>query len=242
MLPDIKNKGLYKNFGDKGVQFCFESLRQIVTEYTKQELEERLERCIKNTFFDIGNKYKIIINNKEITQNFDIISMTQNPIIKIVLFHYKCGKEYITIFNEKDIGKKEDNYVTYDKKRKQISKLDLENNRQIKFCGKSIVIGSRIAIEDVEKEIEFWKGSNYYQDIKYNDLAGGVFIRNNISLNQDMERLPWDNNDYGDDQIRWKIMWYNNEDLDNIFGIQTIKIIQEDTKKGIFNTSFQPFF
>ena len=39
--PDYKNKELYQQFGNRGVLFTFEALRQIVTKYTKQELEER---------------------------------------------------------------------------------------------------------------------------------------------------------------------------------------------------------
>jgi hypothetical protein len=229
--PYYKNKELYQNFGNKGVLFSFEALRPIVTKYTKQELEERLERCIKTTFFDIGNKFYITINNNEINEKFDISSITVNPKIEIKCFHYKNGREFITIFNEKDVGsKKDDSYVTYNRKRISFSKDVLDKDSKFKFCGSSIIVGTRITPQEVEKEIDFWKGCNYYQDIKHNDLSGSTFVRNNVSLNQNMERLPWDNNDYGDDQIRWKIIWNNNEELDNIMGVETIKIIKEDTK------------
>ena len=229
---EVKNKELYQKFGDKGVLFTFEALTQIVTKYTKNELEERLIRCIKNTFFDLGKKFVIKINDIIIDDHFDIINKSANSCnsISVPIFHYKNGREYISIFDEKDIGKKESSYVTYNPKRTPISKEILDNDRKYKFCGKSLAIGCRISKEQVEEEVNFWKSCSYYDDIKYNNLTGATFIRNNVSLNQNMERLPWDNKDFGDDQIRWKLVWNNNEDLDIIYGIQTVKIIQEDTK------------
>lgn len=232
---EIKNKEKYISFGDKGVLFTFESLRNVVTKYTTNDLQEILIRCIKNTFNDLGKNFNITINDITVNENFDIINKyaNSNNSVCVPIYHYKVCKgrrEYISIFDEKDIGKNKSEYVTYNPKIRKMVKSDLDYDKKYKFCGKSFAIGCRLSTEQVEEEINFWKSCSYYQDIKYNNLTGATFIRNNVSLNQNMERLPWDNQDYGDDQIRWKIVWNNNEDLDNIFGIQTIKIIQEDTK------------
>jgi hypothetical protein len=230
-----KNIETYQSFGDKGVLFTFEALTQIVTNYSKGDLESRLERCIKTTFFDLGKKFTIKINDILINNYFDIIDKYANinNSIQIPIYHYKHAREYISIFDEKNIGKKESNFVTYmgsKNGRTPISKDMYDTDSKYKFCGKSLAIGCRISMEQVKEEIEFWKSCSYYEDIKHNNLTGATFIRNNVSLNQNMERLPWDNKDYGDDQIRWKLVWNNNEDLDKIYGIQTVKIIQEDTK------------
>ena len=232
---ESKNIETYKSLGDKGVLFTFESLTQIVTNYTQEDLESRLERCIKTTFLDLGKKFIIKINDNVINNCFDIIEKYGdiNNSIQIPIYHYKHCREYISIFDEKNIGKKESNFITYmgsKNGRTTLSKDVLDTDRKYKYCGKSLAIGCRISMEQVKEEIDFWKSCSYYEDIKYNNLTGASFIRNNVCLNQNMERLPWDNKDYGDDQIRWKLEWNNNEDLDKIYGIQTVKIIQEDTK------------
>ena len=237
---EVKNKELYQKLGDKGVLFTFEALTQIVTKYTKNQLEEIFIRCIKNAFFDLGNKFVIKINDIVIDEHFDIIAKSANSCnsISVPIFHYKKGREYISIFDEKKIGggkgkgKKESSYVTYRPKRTPQSKEILDNDRDYKFCGKSLAIGCRISKEKLEEEVNFWKSCSHYQDIKYDSLSGSTFVRNNVSLNQNMERLKWDNKDFGDDQIRWKLVWNNNEDLDIIYGIQTVKSIHEDTKKN----------